>query len=63
VSEDELRRGHLITYGDGDRTTHIAFWLGGGRILHATERDDANGVLEEPEPADLRARRRSLIRL
>jgi hypothetical protein len=63
VPEDELRPGDLITYGDGDRTTHIAFWLGGGRILHSTERDDANGVLEEPEPADLRARRKSLIRL
>ena len=63
VPEDELRRGDLITYGDGDRTTHIAFWLGDGRILHSTERDDTNGVLEEPEPADLYARRRSLIRL
>ena len=62
VAENDLRRGDLITYGD-DETTHIAFWLGGGRILHATARDDVNGVVEEPEPADLRARRRRLVRL
>jgi gamma-D-glutamyl-L-lysine dipeptidyl-peptidase len=62
VQEAELRRGDLITYGDGDRTTHIAFWLGGGRILHSTDRDGANGVVEEPEPADLRARRKRFIR-
>jgi len=63
LQEDELRRGDLITYGDGERTTHIAFWLGGGRILHSTERNGVDGVLEEPEPAELRARRRRLIRL
>ncbi len=62
VSEDELRPGDLITYGD-ERTTHVAFWLGDGRILHSTEREGADGVLEEPEPDDLRARRRKLVRL
>jgi cell wall-associated NlpC family hydrolase len=62
VQKDELRRGDLITYGDGDRTMHIAFWLGGGRILHSTDRDGVNGVLEEPEPADLRVRRQRFIR-
>ena len=62
VDEGALRRGDLITYGD-ERTTHIAFWLGDGRILHSTERDDANGVVEEREPEELRARRRRLIRL
>jgi gamma-D-glutamyl-L-lysine dipeptidyl-peptidase len=61
--EDDLRYGDLITYGDAERTTHIAFWLGGGRILHSTERDDANGVVEEVEPDDLRSKRRRLIRL
>ena len=60
VRDDELRSGDLITYGDAGRATHIAFWLGDDRILHSTERDDANGVVEEPEPADLRARRRRL---
>jgi gamma-D-glutamyl-L-lysine dipeptidyl-peptidase len=63
VHEADLRRGDLITYGDGDRTTHIAFWLGGGRILHSTQRDDVDGVVEEREPGDLRARRRRLVRL
>jgi cell wall-associated NlpC family hydrolase len=62
MSEDALRPGDLITYGD-ERTTHIAFWLGEGRILHSTERDDANGVVEEREPDELRAQRRRLIRL
>ena len=62
VAEADLRSGDLITYGD-DRTTHVAFWLGDGRILHSTERDDANGVLEEPEPDDLKTRRRRLFRL
>jgi gamma-D-glutamyl-L-lysine dipeptidyl-peptidase len=63
VQENQLRRGDLITYGDAERTTHISFWLGGGRILHSTGRDGANGVIEEQEPADLRAQRRALIRL
>jgi hypothetical protein len=63
VTEDELRHGDLITYGDEQRTTHIAFALGGGRILHSTERDDANGVVEEVEPDELKTKRRRLIRL
>jgi hypothetical protein len=62
VPAEELRRGDLITYGDTERTTHIAFWLGEGRILHSTERDDVNGVVEEPEPAELRQERRCLVR-
>src|SRR5215212_5102461 len=53
VQEDELRPGDLITYGDADRTTHIAFWLGEGRILHATQREGVDRVLEEREPDDL----------
>jgi cell wall-associated NlpC family hydrolase len=62
VPEAELRRGDLITYGDSERTTHIAFWLGEGRILHSTERDDVNGVVQEPEPAELLQKRRRLVR-
>jgi len=61
VADDQLRRGDLITYGE-ERTTHIAFWLGDGRILHSTDREDAAGVVEELEPEDLRARRRRLVR-
>jgi cell wall-associated NlpC family hydrolase len=63
VSEDDLQPGDLITYGDERATTHVAFWLGNGRILHATERAGVNGVVEEPEPPHLHAQRRRLIRL
>jgi cell wall-associated NlpC family hydrolase len=61
LGPDELRPGDLVTYGDP--VDHIAFWLGGGRILHATGRDDGIGVVEEDEPEYLRARRHKLVRL
>jgi len=54
--------GDLVSYG-GDEADHIAFWLGEGRILHATGRNGASGVLEEHEPAELAARRRGTFRL
>lgn len=57
----ELEPGDLVTYGEP--ADHIAFWLGEGRILHSTGREDGIGVVEEPEPEDLRARRHKLIRL
>jgi cell wall-associated NlpC family hydrolase len=63
VADGDLRPGDLIAYGDGGRTTHIAFWLGGGRILHATARAGVERVLEEAEPAELRACRRGVVRL
>src|SRR5262249_5682722 len=63
VPDGELRPGDLITYGDGDRTTHIAFRLGDGRILHATDREGTGRVLEEPEPPELLPRRRRVVRL
>jgi cell wall-associated NlpC family hydrolase len=62
LEESDLQRGDLITYGN-DAATHIAFWLGDGRILHSTEREGVDGVVEEAEPDDLRAQRRRLIRL
>jgi hypothetical protein len=56
--------GDLITYGDPQtRADHVAFWAGGGRILHSTQRDGIDGVVEEPEPSELHARRRRVIRL
>ena len=58
---EDAEPGDLVTYG-GERTDHIAFWLGEGRILHATGRDGL-GVVEELEPPELRARRRLLVRL
>jgi cell wall-associated NlpC family hydrolase len=62
IDDTELRPGDLITYGEGS-ADHIAFWVGDGRILHATGRDGNSGVLEEEEPESLRARRRRLVRL
>jgi cell wall-associated NlpC family hydrolase len=61
---DEPRVGDLITYGEPEtHADHVAFWVGEGRILHSTQRDGIDGVVEEPEPAELHARRRRVIRL
>jgi cell wall-associated NlpC family hydrolase len=62
VSAEDLRPGDLVSYGE-DRADHIAFWLGNGRILHSTQRDGIDGVIEEEEPEELRRRRRSTFRL
>ena len=60
---DEPEPGDVIVYGDpGERADHVAFWVGDGCILHATGRDSL-GVVEEPEPPELAARRRSIVRL
>ena len=63
LSETDLRAGDLITYGPPEGADHIAFWVGGGRILHSTQREGVDGVVEEEEPAELRERRRALVRL
>ena len=63
VAEDDLRIGDLITYGPPEEADHIAFWVGDGRILHATGREGVGCVVEEDEPAELRERRRALLRL
>ena len=60
-SVDDPEPGDLVTYGE-DEADHIAFWLGGGRILHSTGRDGGIGVVEEVEPALLSARRRRCVR-
>jgi cell wall-associated NlpC family hydrolase len=62
VAPGEERPGDLITYGEAEKTDHIAFWTGPGTILHATARDGL-GVVEEPEPPELAARRRAVVRL
>ena len=49
----EPRRGDLVFYGDEGAADHVAFWLGDGRILHATGREGVSRVLEEPEPEAL----------
>jgi cell wall-associated NlpC family hydrolase len=58
VAEENLRPGDLVCY-EG----HIAFWLGEGRILHSTQREGVDGVVEEPEPPHLREIFRSYVRL
>jgi cell wall-associated NlpC family hydrolase len=63
LSEADLRAGDLVTYGPPEGADHVAFWVGGGRILHSTRRDGVDGVIEEEEPAGLRERRRALVRL
>ena len=62
VALEDLRPGDLVTSCDERETTHIAFWLGDGRILHATGREGVASVVEEPEPDELRAMRRRLVR-
>jgi len=57
VGPSELCRGDLVCYGD-----HIAFWLGDGRILHATGREDVRAVVEEQHPRELAARVRAYVR-
>ena len=65
VDESAARPGDLVTYGrDGvDGATHVAFWLGDGRILHASDRDGVHAVVEENEPEAYRTRRRRFVRL
>jgi gamma-D-glutamyl-L-lysine dipeptidyl-peptidase len=59
---DEPRPGDLVSYGAAEEADHVAFWLGDGRILHATGRDGVHAVVEEAEPPELRARRRKFFR-
>jgi hypothetical protein len=48
VAESALRPGDLVCFGPPGRAHHIAFWLGEGQVLHATDRAGMGGVLEEP---------------
>lgn len=48
IDESELREGDLVCFGPPGEAHHIAFWLGEGRILHATQREGTGHVLEEP---------------
>jgi hypothetical protein len=64
VDAGSVRPGDLVSYGpEGGQADHVAFWLGDGRILHATGREGVAAVVEEPEPEALKARRRRLFRL
>ena len=48
VDETEARPGDLVCFGEPGKAHHIAFWLGDGRILHATAREEVDAVVEEP---------------
>jgi cell wall-associated NlpC family hydrolase len=48
LEESQLQAGDLVCFGPAERAHHIAFWLGGDRILHATGRDGVGAVVEEP---------------
>ena len=48
VDEATARPGDLVCFGEPGRAHHIAFWLGDGRILHATAREGVDAVVEEP---------------
>jgi cell wall-associated NlpC family hydrolase len=48
VAKSELRPGDLVCFGPPGHAHHIAFWLGEGQILHATQREGTGRVLEEP---------------
>jgi gamma-D-glutamyl-L-lysine dipeptidyl-peptidase len=58
VSVADPAYGDLALYGV-ERITHIAFWLGDGRILHAA---GGREVVEEPEPGSLQEIRRGFAR-
>ena len=55
IEQGDLRRGDLVCYD-----AHIAFWLGDGRILHAS--GPAGAVVEEPHPPELERRVRRYVR-
>jgi gamma-D-glutamyl-L-lysine dipeptidyl-peptidase len=63
LAETDLRPGDLVAYGPPEGADHVAFWVGGWRILHSTQREGVDGVIEEDEPTELRERRRALLRL
>lgn len=59
---DDPRPGDLVSYGSENAADHVAFWLGDGRILHATGRPGVCAVVEELEPPELEGRRRRFFR-
>jgi gamma-D-glutamyl-L-lysine dipeptidyl-peptidase len=63
VAEGNERPGDLVVYGEAGAEHHVAFWLGYGRILHATGREGVNRVIEEPEPPELLEGPRRTVRL
>jgi cell wall-associated NlpC family hydrolase len=48
ITEEQLQLSDLVCFGPAGHAHHIAFWLGEGRILHATGREGVGRVVEEP---------------
>jgi gamma-D-glutamyl-L-lysine dipeptidyl-peptidase len=48
LDQRDLRPGDLVFFGPPERADHVGFWLGEGRILHATGREGVDAVVEEP---------------
>jgi gamma-D-glutamyl-L-lysine dipeptidyl-peptidase len=62
IDKADTQPGDLLCFGDPSEAHHIAFWLGDGRILHATAREGVNAVVEEPL-ANVEARPIRFVRL
>jgi gamma-D-glutamyl-L-lysine dipeptidyl-peptidase len=48
IEEADAQPGDLVCFGEPGEAHHIGFWLGNGRILHATGREGVTAVVEEP---------------
>ena len=57
VPKGRLAPGDVLCYPN-----HVALWAGEGRVLHASGREGVQEVVEEPEPPELVAERRSARR-
>ena len=62
IDKADTQPGDLLCFGDPSEAHHIAFWLGDGRILHATAREGVSAVVEEPI-ANVEARPVRFVRL
>ena len=40
VSQKNLKKGDLLFYGSGKRISHVAIYIGGGKIIHASNPRD-----------------------
>ena len=63
VAAGEERPGDLVVYGAGERADHVAFWLGDGKILHATARDGSRRCRRARAATSCAVRRRGVVRL
>ena len=38
ISRDNIRPGDLIFYGSGSSINHVAMYIGGGQVIHASSK-------------------------